>query len=104
MEREIVYCQECGYQRQYFVSGAVCPNGHGKLYAMPLQDFNYYQEKVEMDELPIAVKVKGRWTVDGKKYVRAKPDEAELTVKGGFIDGMRKIHLKEAKVGSTVKS
>lgn len=88
-------CNECGCERVYFVTGAICPRGHGKILSFPSRtDFRKAVEAERVAKLPVAT-VSGTkagrrvYTINGKAYRRVhimRDDSIEASCRGEFGD------------------
>lgn len=103
--RSRITCMECGKRKLYFVTSAICPDGHGKMAPMPRCDFQFMVKIVDEHDafwgLPECAKSKKGLTVDGKKYVRGNKKDFDVAARIEGPKGWRRIYLKD---GTKVKS
>lgn len=110
--RRLITCPECGKRRVYFVTSAICPDGHGKMLAIPRVMFNRFESEVDKHDAfwgrPVCVRVKGKLTVDGKRYVRGNKEDFLIAARIEGKKGWRRIYLRdgtkvkpESEAGST---
>ena len=98
-QSSILFCSEYGKQRVFVTTGAVCPDGHGRIHPTNRRELKKARLTVErwkqFKALPVAMLVSGkpkRYRIDGQNelYRRAKKDEAEFAAR---ISDYKRIYL-----------
>lgn len=85
---ELLFCPECNCQRVFVSTGAVCPNGHGRIHPTTRRGLKKVRNAIErwnsFVQLPVAQLASTkptRWRVGNEVYRRCSKDDREIVAR-----------------------